>query len=90
MVAGVMNGHPNANYAISRIWTKFRRTKFFVGQNFRRTKLFDGQNFRHRAKISTLLSGEFLSDKVLYKNSEFVQISEIDDKNMIFVLIVRG
>ena len=64
-----MNGHQNENYATLKIWTKFRRTKFrrtkfFVGQNFRRTKLFDGQNFRHQAKISTLLSVEFLSDKV--------------------------
>ena len=32
---------------------------------FRRTKCFVGQNFRHQAEISTLLSEEFLSDKVL-------------------------
>ena len=35
-----------------------------IGQNFRRTKCFVGQNFRHQAEISTLLSDEFLSDKV--------------------------
>ena len=35
-----------------------------IGQNFRRTKVFVGQNFRHQAEISTLLSDEFLSDKV--------------------------
>ena len=35
-----------------------------IGQNFRRTKFFVGQNFRHQPKISTLLSDEFLSDKV--------------------------
>ena len=70
-------------------WTKFRRTKYFVGkifdtkpkfrqfcpifawllywnigQIFQRTKWFVGQNFRHQAKISTLLSDEFLSDIV--------------------------
>ena len=56
MVAGVINGHQNKNHAILKIWTKFRRTKFFVGQNFRRTKLFDGQNFRHQAEISIILS----------------------------------
>ena len=38
---------------------------YLIGQNFRRTKYFVGQNFRHQAKISTLLSDEFLSDKVL-------------------------
>ena len=65
MDEAVMNGHQSKNYAISKIWTKFRRTKFFVGQNFRRTKFFVGQNFRHQAKISTLLSDEFLSDKVI-------------------------
>ena len=36
----------------------------FVGQNFRQTKFFFGQNFRHQAKISSILSDEFLSDKV--------------------------
>ena len=35
-------------------WTKFRRTKYFVGQNF-----------QHQAEISTVLSDEFLSDKVV-------------------------
>ena len=59
-----MNGHQDKNYATLKIWTKFRRTKFFVGQNFRRTKYFVGQNFRHQPEISTVLSDEFLSDKV--------------------------
>ena len=36
-----------------------------IGQNFRRTKFFVGQNFRHQAEISTILSDEFLSDKVI-------------------------
>ena len=36
-----------------------------VGQNFRWTKFFVGQNFRHQAEISTILSDEFLSDKVV-------------------------
>ena len=35
-----------------------------MGQNFRRTKFVVGQNFRHQAEISTILSDEFLSDKV--------------------------
>ena len=35
-----------------------------IGQSFRRTKVFVGQNFRHQADISTILSDEFLSDKV--------------------------
>ena len=37
-----------------------------IGQNFRRTKFFVGQNFRHQAEISTILSDEFLSDKVYF------------------------
>ena len=40
-----------------------------MGQNFRRTKCFVGQNFRHQAEISTLLSDEFLSDKVPHENN---------------------
>ena len=58
--------------------TKFRRTKFSTRtRNFDTfvrflsdfcieilDKIFDGHNFRHQAKISTILSDEFLSDKV--------------------------
>ena len=39
----------------------------FSVQNFRRTKYFVGQNFRNQAKISTILSDKFLSDKVILK-----------------------
>ena len=38
-----------------------------IGQSFRLTKFFVRQNLRHQAEISTILSHEFLSDKV-YNN----------------------
>ena len=38
-----------------------------MGQNFRRTKYFVRQNFRHQVEISTILSDEFLSNKVIQK-----------------------
>ena len=39
------------------------RTKF--RPNFRRTKYFVGQNLRQQAEISTILSDEFMSNKVI-------------------------
>ena len=57
-----------------------------IGQNFRRTKFFVGQNFRHQAEISTILSDEFLSDKVCYWQSNIVdEIGIVSDINF-FVL----
>ena len=74
--------------------TNIRQTKFFVGQNFRRTKFFVGQNFRHQAKISTILSDNFLSDKVvmLKMKAEDCKIEKMDcaplthDANLTFKL----
>ena len=53
----------------NNIVTRYLIGQNFVGQKFRRTKFFVGQNFRHLAKISSLLSDEiaseaFSSDKI--------------------------
>ena len=53
-----------------------------IGQNFRRTKCFVGQNFRHQAEISTLLSDEFLSDKVSFVSAKvYSSITQKSEKN---------
>ena len=62
MDEAVMNGHQSKNYAISKIWTEVRRTKFAIKQNFRQKKFFIGQNFQHRVKILSISSNKFFSD----------------------------
>ena len=41
---------------------------------FIRTEIFVGQNFRHQVEISSILSDEFLSDKVFNSISDNIDI----------------